>query len=436
MITFFLVPLYTRYLTTAQYGVSDVVNTIVSLLTPILTLSIIEAVFRFALDKKFDNGKVLTNSFFVSLLSFIVFLILIPVIYKVNYAVYVVFLTYASALESTLQQFARGIGKSFVYAITGLFMTLVTVFSNVFFIVLLGWQLKGFLISLLIAQIAGIMFLVVCLKAWNYVKFSNLDMTLVKSMLIYSMPLIPNMVSWWLSNSANKIFISILLGATANGIYAVANKIPSLISVFYSIFTQAWQISAVEEYKNKDAGKFFGSVFTATFGILIVGVSLITLFSKELVLILSTNAYFEAWKVVPWLALAVLFSSLSSFLGTIYTSSMKTMALFTTTLVGGIINVICNLLLIPIFGIIGAGIGACVSFLCVALIRLKDSKKFISIKLEWLPIILSFFILSIEIIILFFMNGLASFLFMALCVVILFVINGFPFFKLLKNHIR
>jgi O-antigen/teichoic acid export membrane protein len=244
------------------------------------------------------------------------------------------------------------------------------------------------------------------------------------------------MVSWWLSNSANKIFISILLGATANGIYAVANKIPSLISVFYSIFTQAWQISAVEEYKNKDAGKFFGSVFTATFGILIVGVSLITLFSKELVLILSTNAYFEAWKVVPWLALAVLFSSLSSFLGTIYTSSMKTMALFTTTLVGGIINVICNLLLIPIFGIIGAGIGACVSFLCVALIRLKDSKKFISIKLEWLPIILSFFILSIEIIILFFMNGLASFLFMALCVVILFVINGFPFFKLLKNHIR
>src|SRR5699024_4817864 len=118
---------------------------------------------------------------------------------------------------------------------------------------------------------------------------------------------------------------------SANGLYAVANKIPSLVSVFVTIFTQAWQISAIEEYKSKDSGKFFSQIMNLTIEVLFVGVALLTLFSKPIVVILSTQAYFPAWKVVPWLALAVLYSSLSSFLGTIYTSTMQTRYLFVTT---------------------------------------------------------------------------------------------------------
>lgn len=232
MITFIMVPLYTRYLTTAQYGQSDVLSTLVSLLTPILTLSITDAVFRFAMDKSSDNGKVITNGMLVSIVGILLFLLLLPVVRIFHFGIYVCVLTYASAIESMFQQFARGVGKSRLYAGTGILMTVITVISNIILIVLFGWGLNGYLASMLIAQVSGILFLVVRLRAWKYLSISNINKKLIWRMLVYSIPLIPNMVSWWLSNSANKIFISLMVGAAANGIYAVANKIPSLISVF------------------------------------------------------------------------------------------------------------------------------------------------------------------------------------------------------------
>ncbi|MBF7113508.1 oligosaccharide flippase family protein [Pediococcus pentosaceus] len=433
MITFFMVPLYTRYLSTGQYGKSDVIITLVDLLTPILTLSIIDAVFRFALDRNSNKTEVLTNGLVVSFASLIIFCLVAPFLSHIQYGIYICVLTYLSAIESMLQQFARGIGKSLLYAFTGLIMTGATVISNVILIVFLGWNLQGYLFSIVVAQLVGMAFLVWRLKAWNYVDIHRINYILIKRMLIYSIPLIPNMVSWWLSNSANKIFISILIGSSANGIYAVANKIPSLISVFYSIFTQAWQISAVEEFNSKDAGKFFSTVLNATFGVLLVGVSGLILFSKPLVMILSTAAYYSAWKIVPWLALAVLFASVSSFLGTVYTASMKTVTLFTTTLIGAVINVICNLILIPIFGVVGAGIGAFVSFLVVTVLRIRDSRKFMKLTLNWKLIIPSCLTISFQIYCLYVLNGYQAYILSAVCISIILLLNSKFFIETLRK---
>lgn len=423
MITFFMVPLYTRYLTTSQYGKSDVLSTLVSLLTPILTLSIIDAVFRFAMDENSDNSKVLTNGIFLSLISLVVFAVVSPIVHQFDYAVYVCLLTYMSAIESMFQQFARGIGKSKLYATTGIIMTAATVISNIILIVWQGWALQGYLASMMVAQIVGLLFLFISLRSWKYIHLTAIDIEFLKRMLVYSIPLIPNMVSWWLSNSANKIFISFMLGTAANGIYAVANKIPSLISVFYSIFTQAWQISAVEEFKSKDVGAFFSKVMSATISVLMMGVAILTLWSQLLVRILSTPAYYDAWRIVPWLALAVLFSSVSSFLGTVYTASMKTGKLFTTTIVGALVNVGSNVLLIPLLGVVGAGTGAALSFLVVTLLRFRDSKRFINLKVTWTPFVIAFVIILGEILALNVLPGIIGFSVAGGCTLLVFIIN-------------
>lgn len=403
MITFFMVPLYTHYLTTSEYGQSDLISTLVSLLTPIFTLSVIDAVFRFAMDKESDNNEVLTNGFLISTISFIIFILLTPIIKNVSYGMFVCLLTYASALESMLQQFARGIGESKLYAFTGILMTVITVISNLIFLVSMGWRLKGYLLSLLLAQVGGFVFLFIVLKCWQYINFRSVDKVLIKRMLVYSVPMIPNTISWWLSNSANKVFISLILSTAANGIYAVANKIPSLISVFVTIFTQAWQISAIEEFKSKDSGNFFSQIMNLTVGILFIGVALLTLFAKPIVAILATPAYFSAWKIVPWLGLAVLYSSLSSFLGTIYTSSMQTKYLFVTTVCGALANIISNLILIPVLGLIGAGVSAALAFVMVSIMRFRDSKKFIKLIVDKKRWIISQILVFVEIFVLYFL---------------------------------
>lgn len=159
----------------------------------------------------------------------------------------------------------------------------------------------------------------------------------------------------------------------------------------------------------------------------------LTLFSKILVLLLSTSAYFEAWRVVPWLALAVLFSSISSFLGTVYTSSMKTTALFTTTIVGAIINVVSNLVLIPLLGITGAGVGACISFLVVVLLRIRDSKRFIQLKIQWRIVLTSLLCICLEIGILYTLPGIVGYSLASICALGVFGINSRILFKELKH---
>lgn len=433
MITFVMVPLYTRYLTTSQYGQSDVLSTLVSLLTPVLTLSIIDAVFRFAIDKTSDNRQVLTNGIYISLISAFVCIILSPVLAHFHYGIYVCVLTYASAVESMFQQFARGIGRSKLYASTGIMITVITVISNIILIVLFGWGLSGYLASMLIAQIGGLIYLVIALKAWQYISFKYFNKTLAVKMLIYSMPLIPNAVSWWLSNSANKIFIALMLGASANGIYAVANKIPSLISVFYTIFTQAWQISAVEEFKSKDVGKFFSTVLSATLNLLFIGVAVLTLLSKFLVHILSTPAYYSAWQIVPWLALAVLYSCASSFIGTVYTSSMKTGQLLSTTMAGAVINIVMNLIMIPIMGVVGAGVGAAVSFAMVSILRLRGSRHFIHISVDWKLVVVSQILILVEISLMFLVPNLLAIIGLVIVILVIIFINVMPFMPVLKQ---
>lgn len=423
IITFFMVPLYTRYLTTSQYGQSDLISTLVSLLTPILTLSVIDAVFRFSMDNTSNNSKVLTNGFVVSTISFIIFLILSPIIVKLQYGFFICFLTYVSALESMLQQFARGIGRSKLYAFTGIFMTILTVVSNIIFLIFMGWQLEGYLLSLLIAQIGGILLLFCMLRCWKFIGISNFDFGLIKNMLSYSVPMIPNTISWWLSNSANKIFISMILSTAANGLYAVANKIPSLISVFVNIFTQAWQISAIEEYKSDDSGKFFSGIMNLTVEVLFIGVGMLTLVAKPIILILSTADYISAWKIVPFLALAVLYSSLASFLGTIYTATMQTKYLFITTLCGAVTNVVLNIIFIPILGIVGSGISACISFMVVSFMRINDSKKFISLKINKMRWGILQILVLIEIGILYSVSGFLGYTLAAVIVLILTIMN-------------
>lgn len=423
IITFVMVPLYTHFLTAAEYGQVDVLTTVVGLLTPIVTLSSIDSVFRYALDVHSNKAKVITNGFFISILSLLLFCLFIPITNHYTFFTITFFITYVTAVESMLQEFARGIGKSRLFAITGILMTLVTVISNVILLVLLHTGISGYLTSLIVAQVVGIVFLGYRLRIWRYLRVRNISLPLLKDMLAYSIPLIPNMISWWLSSSANKFIIAFFLGATANGIFAVANKIPSLISVLYTIFTQAWQISAVEEYDSVDGGPFFSRVFSATISFLFVGVALLTLVAKPIVMILAPSSYIEAWKIVPWLAIAVLYSSTASFLGTIFTASMKTTQIFTTTMVGAVVNVIVSLVLVPWIGLPGAGVGAGVSFLVVSLLRFYRSKEFIDIELEWRKVILSQMLVLMEIFALYFGSGLIAFILALVITVLVVYIN-------------
>lgn len=403
VIAILLVPLYTYYLTPSEYGITDLITTSTNLLLPIVSLSIFDAVLRFVMDQDADKESVLTNGIVVSFTGLLLSLLLYPM--ALNFmnadlvlALYI--LLFLQIFYSIFSQFARGIGRVRLFASSGVIVAVFLLFLNLLFIVYLKMGIFGYLLSLILSTTSGVIFLAFFLRINKYFFWSKLNKNLIKKMLIYSIPLIPNSLMWWITNASGRFFILYYLGLSANGLYAVANKFPSLLSILYSIFFQAWQLSAIEEFDSKESGNFFSTIFNFFTFVMFTGSSIFLVFLKPILSITVEASYFVTWKYIPFLLLGVVFSSFSSFITASYIAAKETKGVFITSIYGALINLIGNFILIPIFGLTGASISVMISFFVTWLIRMKDTSTIVTLYLNKLNLCLNLFLICIQILIL------------------------------------
>jgi O-antigen/teichoic acid export membrane protein len=172
------------------------------------------------------------------------------------------------------------------------------------------------------------------------------------------------------------------LGASANGLFAVAQKIPSVLSIISSIFAQSWQLSAIEEYDSKDRSNFYSKVFNNYSLLMFIAVSAILVVLKLLMKNIMSINYYLAWEVIPYLLIGSIFNSFSVFLGTNYIAARETKGVFKTTIFGSTITVILGSILIPFIGINGAGVSIMLSSIIMWIIRIVDTKKYILMTID------------------------------------------------------
>lgn len=397
LISFILIPIFTRYMSASSFGHVDIITTTINMLLPIVALSIADAIFRFVMDRDADQVQIFTTGIIFTLVMIGVSFFSFPILkfYHVDYAGKILIYLSAGLLQLLLQNFVRGVGYVRLFAVNGLLSSLVLASVGIWKIVFNHAGIDGYLDALILSTFFSVFFLAVFSKSWIYFSLRKFNLSILKTMLLYSIPLIPNSFLWFFTNDASRYFIVAFLGLTANGLYAVATKLPTIINVFYTVFSQAWQISAVEEYENDKHGNFFTIVFNANVSLSVVLIGGILIFLKPIMSVFVAASYFSAWKIVPSLLFASFFSNLSSFLGTIYLATKKTAGIMKTTIYGMIANVLLNAVLIPLFGLQGAGIGAAIGFAFIAIIRLNDVKKFITLQISWRNLITSTVILVI-----------------------------------------
>ncbi|MBM7606289.1 O-antigen/teichoic acid export membrane protein [Metabacillus crassostreae] len=386
-ITLLLVPLYTFYLSQSEYGLIDVIQVTINLIVPIVSLSIFEAVLRFVMDKK-DISSIFTNCFFITCISSLFTIFVFTILYFIgdynhNILPYVCIVIVLQLFQLLYSQFIRGIGKVSLFAFNGLLIALTTALMSLVFIVWLNQGIEGYLLSIIIGLSVSVIYINLRVNTFKFIKFSSLSLNISRNLLSYSLPLMPNSIMWWIINASSRYFILIFAGPAHNGLFAVASKIPSLLSIFNSIFFKAWQLSAIEEYDSKDKAIFYSRIFNFLQQFLFIVTAAIVLFLKFIFEYALESNFFTAWKYVPFLLIAVLFSCFSSFLGTNYIASKETSGVFKTSLIGGITNLVLNMITIPIFGAIGASFSSMISFLVMAIIRWHDTKKYIIIKYNY-----------------------------------------------------
>lgn len=444
IISIILVPLYTYYLTTTEYGLVDIVITTSSMILPIVSLSIYEAALRFVMEKSQDENVVITNSLMITIIGSIISLALYPLLKSMNVLngllEYMVIILILQAFQTLFAQVVRAFGKIQLYAVNGIIMTLVTGGMNILLLVYFDMGIDGYLLSMVIANIVSIVLFFLTAKIYKNIKITQFDRSLIKNMLIYSVPLIPNALMWWVINASNRYFILFFVGASANGLFAVANKIPSLLSILNTIFFKAWQLSAIEEFESKNKSQFYSEVFQYLSMVMFLGASGIIMVLKFVIEYTVSEEFYTSWKFVPFLLLGVIFSSFSAFLGTNYIAAKQTMGVFKTSVFGGVINVISNLIFVPLLGTNGAGLSTMLSFFVIWLLRVHDTKKFIRMKINIKNIVLNLSIIFTQILVL--NLNLYTFIelgFELLLFIILLVINRslfLPIKKIIASRMR
>ncbi|MBU8586941.1 oligosaccharide flippase family protein [Priestia megaterium] len=414
LIVFFLIPIYTTYLTKSEFGTADLLTSTLSFLLPIFTLSIFDSVLRFTMDKGYNSQEVLMNSLIVMIMGFFISFLAYPILISVlpfkSFILLFYILMFIQAINVILTQYIRAIGMVKLFAANGIVNAIALLFFNLIFLIIFHLGIKGYLYAFILSNIISSLVVIIGGKMKKDFVVKKVNVQLAKEMMKYSIPLIPNALMWWIMGLSDRYIINYFLGLSATGMYAVANKIPSILNVVNSIFFQAWQMSAIEEVNSKEKSQFFSKVFNNFAIVMLISTSVILILLKIIIKLLAADSYFNSWNYVPFLLLGIVFSSFSGFLGTNYIANKKTSGVFKTSAIGAGINIILNLLLIPLIGINGASIGTMISFLIIWLLRIKDTKKFVEIKMNNKNLLFSLFIILLQILTLYSVSSLKSYL--------------------------
>lgn len=383
LIAFFFLPLYTYYLTTEEYAVIDLAHVMQALLWPILSVSIAEALLRFALDRKNDIEEVLSTALAIVFPGIILFVIVYPNItvgnaideYKIQFVLYYIFVS----LNSLLGVFARTVDKVKLIVINSTVSCFAIAALNVLFLTVMRMHATGYFAAMIIGNIISVVSYIVCTKIYKYISFAKINKHLCKEMVAFSIPLIPNAVFWWVNSSLDKIYLTAMTTLAEVGLYSAAGKIPSLLNTVTSIFQQAWSISAIKEIDQDDKGEFFTNIFRV-YTLLIGGCTLgLVIIAQPLGLFLLSNEFYTAWKIVPVLVMAFYYASLNIYYGSVFTAKKKTNVIFFTTGLGAIVNIILNYVMILCWGAIGAAVATCLSNLVVWCCRANFVRKMIKL---------------------------------------------------------
>lgn len=386
LVSFFLLPLYTSVLSTAEYGTVDLVLTYTSLLLPFVTLALEQAIFRFLIDIRADKGKISkyisTTVFTLSTSVLFVFIILIVAYYTINSILFIYFglVLIGSVMSAVSLQIVRGLGDNVGYTLGSTISAIVHLLCNVLFLVVLKLRAPGMMLASFVGNLCCSAVLYFRCDFKSYINFRFIDKESFLELCRYSFPLIPNQLSWWALNASDKVIVQLFIGVAGNGLIAVANKFSSVYIQFSNIFNVSWTESVALHIKDTDADVFISKTINTVFRLFLCACCGIIVCMPFIFPVMVNKQYNEAYGLIPIFMLASLFNVIVSLYGVIYVAHRKTVEIAKTAIYAACFNILSHLILIHYVGIYAASFSTLIGYGCMAIYRYFHSRKYIVIK--------------------------------------------------------
>lgn len=386
LLVFLLMPFYTAWLSTSEFSTAELISATANLLIPLACVGIGNGIFRFAAERESDQKAVFSTSIALLGIASAGFALLSPLLMLVNYFDGYLWLIVCYVLSANLQsvcaQYVRATDRTRLFAVQGILNTLLTILSNVIFLVVFDLGVTGYVLSVIVGNLLTTAFLTVSARLWTVFDVKKMEGRLMKDLLKFSLPMVPTTVCWLITDLSDRYMVTYFCGLDVNGVYSAAYKIPTVVNLISGIFLQAWQFSAVAESSDEDTCKgFYSEVFRGFLSVIMIGTAGLILFSSFLTGLLLNTAYADAATYMPTLLCAAGIEAIVAFLATVYMVKKKSMHSFLTAMVGTLLNIILNLILIPRLGALGAAIATTASYGAVLIARAIDATRMIRFRL-------------------------------------------------------
>lgn len=398
LIMFFLLPVYTLYISAESLGYYDLSYTYLNLVVTFLFVDIYVGIMRFIFDENTpsDPGKTIFNGLIIfnsSLAFYTATAAVLWLFFDIPYIGYVYLWGVCLTVNNLLGYLARALGHNKLFAATGVVGTLVACLLNVIGVAVL----KGGIEVLYIASIAGLLVQVVLLerriRIRHYFSFRLYDRDLLLRLFRYSIPLSLNSLAFWLLTGYTNVMISGMLGLEANGIYLVATKFGMAINLLANCFNLAWQEIAFKKgNENKQQLSLF---YSRAVNLLILffglgGIGLVSCSHLIFPFMVKGVDYLAAFDIVPLYIVVAILSVISLFLGQIYAALKETKLIMYSTLVACTINLALVPLFITLAGLGGAIVAMIISYLVNVVMRTVLLRKYVNISLNYKKLLFLF----------------------------------------------
>lgn len=432
LLSFALLPIYTSYTTQAEYGIITSMQVLNSIALVFFVMALDLALFRIYHDykSKLDRSELL-GTIFISIFS----------ISSIILALFFFFSDYVSLIFSSIDfypYFSLTISYTFLqifsiipliyfqinhkastYVILSLLSTLTSIGLILFFLIFKDEGAIGFLKGELYGKLVLVpIFIYVTFKIirfkFSYSKFINT--------IKFSWPMIPGILSVWVLNLSDRIFIENYFSLEDVAIYSLAYKIASIVLILFGAINMAYNpfFYEIASSKNQIEAKKTLAFINNLFVIISLHMSLfLILFSNNIIDILFDDRYITATSIIPIIVLGCFFSLITGLLNLMFNQMKKSLELMYITLFGAFINLLLNFILIPKFGIYGAAWSTFYSLLIILIIEFIISKNYYYISFDFNKILKGSILIFLSIPIIIFDNSSLQFLFIKLIYVLM-----------------
>lgn len=394
-------PLYTFYITPEDYGIVALAVTLTSLLSLIFALSLFSAVtrFYFLYNQKKDKDKIIGTLIFAIIIFGLLLSISLDIFGEsffyiafpeldfnpyIRLSIWTAFFVLFSFVPLNLFQAKE---KPKIFVIYTSITLLLTVTLTILFVVFLKMGAFGYLLAPFLSN--GIMVIPYLLSVRNDMLFT-LDVSILKKALKFSLPLLPHNIASWALGVSDRIILQAYVSLTSLGIYSLGYTIGMIQIMVSTAISQAWVPFMFKKVADEGESSHERLSILVTYYVLTICLValLLSLFSKELILIFMNESFHASYTLVPIIVFAYLWNGLYIIPLNFLFLKMKTSWIFIGTLSGAVINVGINLIFVPLFGIEAAAWATFFAFLAQFLIIFSIANHFYKFEYEYKRIIM------------------------------------------------